>query len=114
MTFEKAFKTLLYGDAPMESNNRACYLRMSYYQSRSARFMLVQPDKHNQPVYADCVMNTDKMLAAAADWLSHRSYYSARDIFPGLTLSDQKLLHTSSRWIVGDFMEIARRIRGGV
>lgn len=113
MTFEQAFKTLLYGDSPMEQN-RVCYLRMSYYQSRSSRFMLVKSNERNQPVYADCVMNTDKPLKDAADWLSYRSYYSAQEIFRALTLSDHKLLMTSIRWVVGDFMEIARRIRSGV
>jgi hypothetical protein len=114
MTFEQAFKMLLYGGSPMEPNNRACYLRMSYYQSMSSRFMLVKSDEHNQPVYADCVMSTVKQLESDAEWLSHRPYYSARDIFPALTLSDHKLLMTSSEWIVGDFMEIARRIRSGL
>lgn len=113
MTFEQAFKTLLYGDSPMEQNNRVCYLRMSYYQNRS-RFTLVKPDKHNQPVYADCVMNTDKPLSYAAAWLSHRSYYSAQQLFPYLELDDQEMLKTSTRWFVGDFMEIALRIRSGL
>lgn len=114
MTFEQAFKTLLYGGSPMEPNNRVCYLQMSYYQSMSSRFMLVKSNEHNQPVYADCVMNTDKPLEYAAEWLSHMSYYSAQEIFHVLTLSEQKLLKTSIKWVVGDFMEIARRIRSGL
>lgn len=110
MTFEKAAKQLFHIDSLLEDCEQVGYLRWSQsaYDGQVA-FLLIKYNAYGDLVFADCAISRQYPPNKLYDWLQHR-HYSLDDPFISPARKDEYL--QSTKWVVADFMTIARLIKG--